>query len=215
MKTKYIERPFELKSIANDGTFKGYGSVFGEVDSYRDIVLPGAFNKSIAADFGAKGRKVPMLWQHRAAQPIGIYTEIKEDAHGLYVEGEINMEVQQGKEAHSLMKQGALSGLSIGYETITEEWDKDNRVRKLHEVKLWEISPVTFPAGDTARISSVKSFDELVTLSDCEKFLRDAADLSQKEAATLIARIKAATQGDPADPHAESIKRALAILQSI
>lgn len=214
MKTKRIERPFELKNIDDKGTFNGYGSVFGEVDSYRDIVLKGAFTKSIQNDFVAKGRKVPMLWQHASWQPIGVYTEVKEDDHGLYVEGQINMDVQQGREAHSLLKQGALSGLSIGYNAITEEWVKDDRVRKLHEVKLWEISPVTFPAGDSARVNSVKSFDGLISLSECEDYLRDAG-LSRKEARDFVSRVRQIGPQRDADAKDAGIAAALNILKSI
>ena len=215
MKRKYLERPFQVKSVEADGTFKGYASVFGELDSYRDIVLPGAFKKSLENDFAAKGRNVPMLWQHNAANPIGIYTEIKEDEVGLYVQGECNMDVQQGRECHSLMKQGALSGLSIGYNTVTSEWDEKSLSRKLMEVDLWEISPVTFPAGDSARVSSVKSIEGFTTLSECEDALRDAG-FSSKEAVTFISRIKSlARMSDSVDAQADAVKAALNILKSI
>lgn len=215
MKLKYIERPFQVKSVEADGTFKGYASVFGELDSYRDIVMPGAFKKSLKVDFEAKGRRVPMLWQHNSLSPIGIYTTIKEDEVGLYVEGECNMDVQQGRECHSLMKQGALSGLSIGYNTVGSEWDEKQLVRKLIEVALWEISPVTFPAGDSARVSSVKTFAGFTTLSECEDALRDAG-FSSKEAATLISRIKSlAPMSDSADAQADDVKAALNILKSL
>lgn len=215
MAVKHLQRPFAVKSTSDNGTFAGHASVFGEIDSYRDIVLPGAFAKSLKKDFADKGRKVPMLWQHSSRQPIGVYTTIKEDDIGLYVEGEINMEVQQGREAYALMKQGALSGLSIGYDTVTEEWDKEGRLRKLHEVDLWEISPVTFPAGDSARIATVKSISELTTLSQVEDILCDTG-LSRKEAVTLISRIKAiGTQSDSADADAAKLKQALSIIKSI
>lgn len=217
MKIKYLERPFEVKadSIKADGTFTGYASVFGELDSYRDIVLPGAFKKSLAEDFAQKGRKVPMLWQHDSWSPIGIYPVIEEDSVGLQVTGQCNMEVQKGREAHSLMKQGALSGLSIGYTTVNSEWDEKNLTRKLIEVNLWEVSPVTFPAGDSARISSVKSLEGLATLSDVEDYLREACGFSRKEAVVFIARVKAASQGDPAVAEAERISKAIASLRNI
>lgn len=197
---KYINRPFEVKSISADGTFSGYGSVFGELDSYRDIMLPGAFTKSLQADFVAKNRSVPMLWQHDARTPIGVYPTIQEDKVGLFLEGQVNMKVQQGREAHALMEQGALTGLSIGYNTITEEWDEENNLRKLHEVQLWEVSPVTFPAGDSARVASVKSIEDLATLSEVESYLRDACGLSRKEAVAFVSRVKAMSpQSDSAD----------------
>lgn len=208
MKRPSIDRPFELKSLADNGTFTGYGSVYGEMDSYRDIVMPGAFDKSLG-EFKAKGRKVPMLWQHSSRDPIGVYADIKSDDHGLLVTGEINMDVQKGREAHSLMKQGALTGLSIGFNTVMDKWDEKNLTRELHEVELWEISPVTFPAGDSARVVDVKSIEELVTLSDCEAILRDAG-MSRKEAAMFISRIKSiGAQSDSADADASVIERAL------
>lgn len=215
MKIKTLDRPFQVKAVGDNGTFSGHASVFGELDSYRDIVMPGAFKTSLKEDFEAKGRKVPMLWQHESRTPIGIYTTIKEDDTGLYVEGEVNMEVQKGREAHALMKQGALSGLSIGYNTINSEWDEKALTRKLHQVELWEVSPVTFPAGDSARISQVKALGALTTLSECEDALRDAG-FSSKEAATLISRVKAiGSQGDPADAQADEVKAALRILRDI
>lgn len=199
MAMKTLDRPFELKDIdSKSGKFTGYGSVFGEVDSYRDIVMPGAFKKSLA-QYKELKRKVPMLWQHSSRQPMGVYTDIKEDKHGLYVEGEINMKTQVGIEGHALMEQGALSGLSIGYETIMFKDDNEKLVRELHEVDLWEISPVTFPAGDGARIQSVKNWDDLRTLRECEEALQNTFGLSQREAVKMVARIKAAeTQGEPA-----------------
>ena len=216
-KTKYLERPFKVKadSIKSDGTFTGHASVFGELDSYRDIVMPGAFNKSLQEDFAAKDRSVPMLWQHDTWSPIGIYSSIKEDDIGLYVEGACNMDVQQGREAHALMKQGALSGLSIGYTTVISEWNEKELSRKLFEVNLWEVSPVTFPAGDLARVSSVKSIEGLMSISECEETLRDAG-FSKKEAVVLISRIKAMpTQGDPADDaEAKAVNAALQILRN-
>lgn len=192
-----LNREFEVKEVgSNDGTFTGIASVFGEIDSYRDIVIKGAFKNSIK-EFAKKGRKVPMLWQHRVAEPIGIYTKLEETDEGLIVEGAINMEVQQGREAHALMKQGALTGLSIGYETIAEKFIKKNEVqyRELHEVKLWEISPVTFPAGDTARVDSVKS---ILSLSDAERILREAG-FSKSEATLFVNNVRGvASLGEPA-----------------
>lgn len=208
-------RPFEAKHIgeASDGfaEFSGYGSVFGDLDSYRDVVLPGAFKDSLKR-FEAKGRPVPMLWQHRAAEPIGVYSEVREDAHGLFVKGQLNLEVQKGREAYSLMKQRALSGLSIGYSTIREKILEEKNQRELLEVDLWEISPVTFPASDPSRIDAVKSVQ---TLSDCEALLREAG-MSVSEAKLVVSRIKAiARQREVGDAAAESIKQALAILQGV
>lgn len=201
MKLKYLDRPFEVKDMDTaTGKFTGYGSVFGETDSYRDIVMPGAF-KNTLAKFKELKRKVPMLWQHNSRQPMGVYDVLKEDKIGLYVEGSINMKTQVGIEGQALMEQGALSGLSIGYDTVMFKDDKDTLVRELHELDLWEISPVTFPAGDSARIQTVKSWDDLATLRDCEEALQNIYGLSSSEATKMIARIKAAsgTQGEPVE----------------
>lgn len=209
----YIERPFELKSVKEDGTFEGVASPFGEIDSYRDVVQPGAFTKSLA-QYHEKNRKVPMLWQHDTRQPIGIYSELKETPTQLIVSGACNMEVQRGRECHALMKQGALSGLSIGYDTVRDEWDTKGETRKLHEVNLWEISPVTFPAADSARVTMVKSLQEIDSLSDLEGILRDAG-FSKAEATAFTGRVKAiAMRSESASAHAESLKRALSILTS-
>ena len=213
-KILYMNRPFEVKEVGGDGKFSGYGSVFGELDSYRDIVMPGAFKRTLNEDFDRKGRKVPMLWQHKYWEPIGVYEVIREDDHGLYVEGACNMEVQQGRECHALMKQGALTGLSIGYNTVKSEWDEKALTRKLWELDLWEVSPVTFPAGDSAR-AQVKSLAEIATLGELEDYLRDAYGASRKEATALASRIKAivAGQGDPVD--AAAIGNIKSIIKSI
>lgn len=217
VKTRYLDRPFEVKSVTGDGKFSGYGSVFGELDSYRDIVMPGAFKKSLKEDFTDKKRKVPMLWQHNSYAPIGVYTDIYEDSTGLYVEGQCNMKVQQGIECHALMDQGALTGLSIGYTTVVSEWDEKALTRKLIEVNLWEVSPVTFPAGDSAR-AQVKSLLEVGTLSELEDYLRDAYGVSRKEATALASKLKALTaaQSDSVtEADTASINRVKQILKSL
>lgn len=216
MKLKYMERPFEVKEISADGTFVGYGSVFGEKDSYGDIVHKGAFLESLRDDFAAKKRLVPMLYQHRSGEPIGVYREIKEDDHGLLLTGEINLEVQRGKETHSLMKQGALTGLSIGYNTELEDWDSDNKTNNLRKLRLWEVSPVTFPAGDSARVELVKSLDGLTSLSDFETYLRDAGGFSRSEAKTFLARLKSSlpTLRD-AEDDATTMRKMMASLETL
>lgn len=214
-KQQTIDRPFEIKSVSENGAFEGYASVFGELDAYRDIVVAGAFNKSLQEDFLSKNRKVPMLWQHDDADPIGIYPVLHEDSKGLFVQGACNMEVQQGRECHALMTQGALTGLSIGYNTIDADWDDQNHARILKTLKLWEISPVTFPAGDEARVSQVKSIAEMTSLSEAEEYLRDAG-FSRKEAVAFMSRTKAMlTQSDSADAEAKAVKKMLETLSQI
>jgi len=150
---------FKTAAVADDGTFSGYGSVFGVVDSYGDIVLPGAFSESLAAH-AAEGRMPSLLWQHDDKNPIGVWTDMREDERGLWCEGRLVLEVQQAREAHALMKAGALDGLSIGYDTIEHEFGPyggAGNYRLLKTLDLWEVSPVTFPACRPSRIEAVKS----------------------------------------------------------
>ncbi|WP_164272480.1 HK97 family phage prohead protease [Stenotrophomonas sp. B1-1] len=185
-------RDFDLsvKAVSDDGLFSGYGSVFGTVDSYREVVAPGAFSESLA-EIKAKGRPVPVLWQHRSGEPIGVYTSLVEDAHGLKVEGQLIIDgVARAKEAHALMKAGAVSGLSIGYYVREDSWDEKERVRTLKKVELVEISLVTFPANDDARIDAIKSklaHGSLPTMPEFEQILREAG-FSKSQSAVIANR---------------------------
>lgn len=162
----------ELKAVDEQGTFEGYGAIFGNVDFGGDIILPGAFAKSIQ-QIKESGRLLPALWQHDSDEPIGIYPEISEDATGLKFKGKLVMEVTQAREAHALMKAGALTGMSIGYGVKEYEYDVDTGVRTLREVELFEISPVTFPMNDAARISGVKRGTRRPSLPEFEDALRE------------------------------------------
>lgn len=143
----------ELRGIAFHGTFSGYASVFGEVDLGRDVIERGAFQRSLQ-ERGAAG--IRMLFQHDPAQPIGAWRTIREDERGLYVEGVLAPDVARAKEVHSLMKTGALDGLSIGFQTVRAGKAGRDGVRRILEADLWEISVVTFPMLPSARVSDVK-----------------------------------------------------------
>lgn len=184
-------RDFDLsvKAVSDDGLFSGYGSVFGVVDSYKEIVAPGAFSESLAA-IRAKGRPVPVLWQHRSGEPIGIYSALSEDSHGLKVDGQLILDVSRAKEAHALMKAGAVTGLSIGYYVREDSYDEKERVRTLKKLDLVEISLVTFPANDDARIDAIKSklaHGSLPTLREFEQLLREQG-FSKNQAAVIANR---------------------------
>lgn len=189
MKTKHLDFPFEVKEIREDGWFSGYGSVFGVKDSYNEIVVHGAFAKSIEV------RKPALLWQHRSDEPIGVYDVIREDDVGLYMEGRMALKTQRGAEGHELMKMGAVSGLSIGFVTLLDEYDRKSGITYLKEVDLWETSIVTFPANQSARVTGVKSISEILTLPEIEDCLRDAG-FSRRESIALIARVKAIALSD-------------------
>jgi len=137
---KRAEQP--LLQANEAGAFSGYASLFGVVDSGGDVVMAGAFARSLIKR-GASG--VKMLWQHQAAEPIGLWTSIVEDSRGLKVEGRLDLSVARAREALSLMRKGAIDGLSIGFRTQRATTEKSSGVRRLHEIDLWEISVVTFP----------------------------------------------------------------------
>lgn len=187
MKANKMEVAFNIKSVDDAGRFTGYASVFDVIDSYRDVVKKGAFQNSIAT-LKEKNRKLPILWMHDSSKPLGVYDEIKEDDHGLYVEGRLLInDVVQAKEAHALMKAGAVTGMSIGYYLKKHESDQDKEIWNLTEVDLFETSLVTFPACDEARIIDVKSKlqnGELPTLKEFEKFLRESG-FSRTQAAAI------------------------------
>lgn len=172
---------FEIKSISDDGEFEGHASVFGNVDSYGDVVEAGAFKKTIKDRISKFGKAdFPILWNHNPNEPLGVTTSMKEDAEGLAVTGQLNLDVQRAREIRSLMKQGAIKGLSIGYSTIKEKIVDD--IRKLKELKLWEWSPVTFPANEAAAVSAVKADQELAT----EEEKREAALSAWKAALAKV-----------------------------
>lgn len=176
MTKQRLDIPLKLKSVSDNGEFEGYGSVFGVKDSYDDVVVPGAFSKSLEA-WREKKSLPAMLWQHRMDEPIGIYTDMKEDDVGLYVKGRLLIDDDPlAKRAHAHMKAGSLTGLSIGYMLKDWEYDRTKEVFLLKEIDLWEVSPVTFPSNDEARISDVKSAfarGEMPSQKSIERVLRD------------------------------------------
>lgn len=135
-------------SLNDNGKIFGYASVFNIVDSFNDIIKPGAFSNI---------SDVKLLWQHNIAQPIGKIINLVQDSYGLYMEAELMLSLKQAEEAYFLVKEGIISGLSIGYNILDCEYDFHNNYRIIKEVNLIEISLVTFPANNYAQITSVKS----------------------------------------------------------
>ena len=198
MDRKNIDVGFQVKALSDDGMIEGYGSVFGVRDSYSDIVAAGAFNASLAANKAA-GTMPALLWQHRADEPIGVWTSMVEDQKGLAVVGQLAMETTRGREAHALLKMRAINGLSIGFYSKEWKYDTENDVRTLTEVDLWETSLVTFPSNSAARVTAVKSIETLESLREVEMMLRDRG-FSKTEAVALVAKIKGMRPGDPVSP---------------
>jgi uncharacterized protein len=188
---------FEIKTgTADDGTFSGYGSVFGNVDSYGDTVAPGAFRRTI---LDAKSGNAPwpvLLSQHDSHTPIGIWLDMAEDDHGLKLQGKLAINTKRGRDAYHLLKmtpRPALDGLSIGYRAKDYELHKhstgpNGAKRTLKAVDLIEVSLVTFPADRFARVASVKFEREPVV---------DEAQLRREWAKADFEMLCRASQGKP------------------
>ena len=159
LQTKDSGLGLDVKAVGDDGVIEGYASTFNVIDSYGEMVAPGAFKASIAGLKCAK-RGLKMLWQHDSHQPIGIWDDLEEDAKGLRVVGRLLKDtVAKAAEAYALIREGALDELSIGYRELESAPHPDQRgVTILKKLDLREVSPVTFGAlGQAARIDTVKS----------------------------------------------------------
>ena len=161
---KRMSYTLNLKSLDEEGRFAGYASVFDILDNQKDVMAKGAFTHTL----GKNGRNVKLLWQHQQDEPIGIIERMFEDAYGLYVEGKLLLDVQRAREAHALLKAGAVSGLSIGYSPVRYKLSMESGIRNLLEVDLFEVSLVTFPANSAAGVTVVKSGHgmDMIALSD-------------------------------------------------
>lgn len=153
-------KSFKLDSFdAETGEVSGYASKFHNIDQVGDRVEPGAFAKSI----GNGASNVRFLWQHDRKEPIGVIKELREDEQGLYFKAQFAM-TQRAQETRELMKMGAMDSFSIGYAVLIEEAKEiDNqkgskrRINSLKELRLFEISAVTFPCNTEAKLAGIKS----------------------------------------------------------
>ena len=141
-----------VSGLGAGGRFSGYASLFHEMDLARDVIEPGAFSRSLAVK-GADG--VRMLYQHDPAEPIGRWTVIREDARGLYVEGQLSLGAARADAVHANLLNRAIDGLSIGFRAVRSRQDAARRSRHILEADLWEISIVTFPMLPSARIATL------------------------------------------------------------
>jgi len=133
--------------IDADGRFAGYASLFGRLDDGGDIVMPGAFARSLG-----RGREVRMLFQHDPKEPVGVWERLVEDNTGLYAEGRLVAGVPRAEALRRLIDAGAIDGLSIGFRTVRGSREPGSGHRRLWQVDLWEVSIVSFPMLDGARI---------------------------------------------------------------
>lgn len=158
-------RSWQIKALDDErGIIEAYGSVFNNVDQGDDIVRRGAFKRTIQ---NAKARVqsgnakflAPMLWQHNPAEPIGGWIDMREDEHGLLCKGQIILETDLGRNVYQLIKAGVIQEFSIGYDVPKggAKYEKDTGYRELLELRLWEVSPVTFAMNPEALLQSVKN----------------------------------------------------------
>lgn len=181
MKTK--DFPLEIKGLTDEGTFEGYGSIFGNIDQQGEVVEPGAFTKSLARH-GKAGTQPVMLWQHDTHVPIGVWENLTEDAKGLHGTGRLILEVSQAREAHALMKAGVIRGLSIGYREVDVK--PDGPVRRLKALDLFEISVVTFAANNRAQVGAVKADLLADRMQVFAQRLRDGEPMPVKEFEAIL-----------------------------
>ena len=155
-----------LAVSSGTGVFTGYASLFDVADAAGDVVQPGAFAASLQRS-GPDG--VRMLFQHDPAEVVGAWIEMFENGKGLFVRGRLNPKVQRGRELMALLEQRAIDGLSIGFRTVFANKDKRSGLRRLHRIDLWEVSLVTFPMLQGARVSQLKARAEaLFQPKECE-----------------------------------------------
>jgi uncharacterized protein len=191
----------ELRAIEAEapGVFDGYGSVFGVQDSYGDVVAKGAFKKTLKQWKSERGKLPPMLLQHGGGMcaggaedmvPVGVWDEMREDDTGLYVKGHLlALDTDLGKRVHAAMREGALDGLSIGFVTREVAYGKEptEPARTLKSVDLWEVSVVTYPANQDARVGAVKSGLEM-TEREFEEWLTRVGGFSRAQAKAIVAK---------------------------
>jgi HK97 family phage prohead protease len=142
----------KIKSVAADGTFTGIGAVYNNTDLGGDRILPGAFSRTLAAT-----KSYPLLWQHNPSDPIGS-VKCTDSSQGLMVEGALLLADPTARKCYEFMKSGIIRGLSIGYDTVKSSYVDD--VRELSELRLWEISCVTFAMNPEAQVTSVKAMSD-------------------------------------------------------
>lgn len=209
---------FEYKFVEENGTapgsFEGYGSVFNNEDDGGDLMLPGAFEQTLAnhkeagtmpkmlLEHGSMGMNLPGITDPMANMPIGKWTKMSEDSKGLHTKGRlINLDTERGKTIYGAMKEGELSGLSIGYQAkdFVRGTKPNEPKRQLKAVNLFEVSPVTFPMNTMAGISAVKSARDVTTIREFEELLRDVAGFSREAAKAIAAGGFKALQSLPRD----------------
>ena len=157
-----FQSPLEIKKLIASGEFTGYASTY-HVDAYKDQMMPGAFSYTLQQ--WQKKEKLPLLlWNHRLDEPVGYWKKMEEDAKGLYVEGQLLLDLERAREVYTLIKAKVLEGLSIGFQPILARTEATTGIRKIYQVHLLEVSLVTLPANASAGILAFKHTTSLPSL---------------------------------------------------
>lgn len=209
---------FEVKALG-PREFEGHGSIFKNVDLGGDIVMPGAFQKTLA-QHKANGTLPQMFWMHQMDQVPGLWTQMEEDDKGLYVKGEL-VDTSLGNDMRVLLQKKAVRGLSIGYSTVVSDYTKDGN-RLLKELELWEVSLVSLAMNPLAKVEAVKARlsrdgEYVPTEREFERRLRDVG-CSKNVARFMISRIFDEEAGgtpvpDDVDPEAAELMKSLSKLE--
>ena len=207
----------EIKTVDDEArTIEGYGAVFDNIDSYGDVIVKGAFAKTIEQHLIA-GTMPKMLLQHDAftALPIGKWTEMQETDHGLFLKGKL-FNTTAGRDTHEVLREGGVDGLSIGFRPVefALRAKPTDAKRTLKVVDLLEVSVVTFPANSKAKVTNVKSADQIVTLRDLEDLLRSQG-CSKSEAILIASRFESRSEADERREAEDVIRAAHALMQSL
>jgi HK97 family phage prohead protease len=191
---------YEIKSVQepNEGEMyiEGYGAVFGNIDSYKDIIEKGAFKKSISEN----KERIAFCYQHDIYEPIGKIEEIKEDEYGLWLKVRIS---DTADDVKTMIREGILKEMSVGFQTVKSTIDEQTYIRTITEVKLWEVSIVTIAANPLALIGSVKSIEEKNTILE-QEFDKIIAIEQNREKKYNLLKLKSLVFALPVEPQRES-----------
>lgn len=185
---EYKNLSFKIENAdLQESMFEGYASVFGNKDSQGDIIERGAFTKTLTESRD----RVKVLWQHNIFEPIGRPVEMREDDLGLYIKAKIS-ETDTGKKALTLARDGVVNEMSIGYDVVKDDFDRSRDARILKEIRLFEVSLVTFAANPMALVTGVKSMEELERLLEkSQQEIKEGRVLSSRNTEKVRAAIEA------------------------
>lgn len=200
----FAASPFEIKSLSETGSIEGLLAGFDNVDSHGDRISPVAFKRTLS-ERGT--RPLPMLLHHDLKRPIGAWKEWQEKPDGLYVKGSLTLSTRDAQEAHALAKEGALTGLSIGFRTKTAQRDQRTSENHLLDLDLIEGSLVTVPSNPKTHVATVKA---IASAADIADMLREAGVSGRKAKAAAGFAWKAINETDADEDEVRAILNASA-----